>query len=293
MMSIPSGDSSKEVNTMAKPILQPGVEVRMLHSSILNQTLQLYIKLPWSYERSDAPYPVLYCLDGNRSFLLYSTMSMIYETPVVNVQEIVIVGIGYLVADDREKGLAQWAAWRTRDLLPERREKIEEYWKERLSPLMGGEEIQVQSGGARLFLHSIREEINPFIEANYRVSSADRGLAGYSYGGLFTLYTLFHAPQMFTRYFAGSPTMFEKLFEYEENYASSHHDLKARLFITAGGNESDLLEPIRRMVEALKSRMYPGLEVLTYIFEDEGHSSAYAAAVSRALCMLYYEDGRK
>lgn len=274
-------------------ILQPGVEVGELHSSILNQNLQLYIKLPWSYERSDATYPVLFCLDGNRSFPLYSTMSLIYETPGFNAQEIVIVGIGYQVDDDRLKGLAQWSAWRTRDLLPERREKIEEYWQERLSPLMGGEEIQVQSGGAPLFLQSLREEIIPFIEANYRTSSTERGLAGYSYGGLFTLYALFHAPELFRRYFAGSPTMLDKLFEYEEDYASTHHDLKARLFITAGSNESDLLGPLRRMVECLQSLMYPGLEVLTYVFEDEGHSSAYAAAVSRALCVLYYEDVRK
>jgi predicted alpha/beta superfamily hydrolase len=278
---------------MSIATLQPGVEVRELHSSILDQNLQLSIKLPWSYDRSDATYPVLFSLDGNRSFPLYSTMSLIYETPGMNAKEIMIVGVGYQVDEDRLRGLAQWAAWRTRDLLPERREKTEEYWKERLSALLGEEEVLVQSGGAALFLNSLREEIIPFIEANFRASSAERGLAGYSYGGLFTLYTLFHMPELFTRYFAGSPTMLDCLFEYEENYASTHSDLKARLFITAGGNESDLIEPVRRMVECLQSRMYPGLEVLRNVFEDEGHSSAYAASVSRALCMLYYEDGRK
>lgn len=278
---------------MTNSIPQPGVEVRELYSSILNQDLQLYIKLPWSYERSGTTYPVLFCLDGNRSFPLYSTMSLIYETPGLNAQEIMIAGIGYQVDDDRLRGLAQWAAWRTRDLLPERKEKTEKYWKERLSSLMGGEEIQVQSGGAPLFLQSLWKEIIPFIEANYRVSTDERGLAGYSYGGLFTLYALFHAPELFTRYFAGSPTMLDKLFEYEENYASTHCDLKARLFITAGSYESELLEPLQRMVECLKSRAYPNLEILTNIFDNEGHSSAYAAAVSRALCMLYYENGRK
>jgi hypothetical protein len=277
---------------MTAPILQVGVEVREMHSSILHQNLQLYIKLPWSYERSDATYPVLFCLDGNRSFPLYSTMSLIYETPGFNAQEIVIVGIGYQVHDDRFRGLAQWAAWRTRDLLPERNAKIEAYWKERLSSLMGGEEIQVQTGGAPQFLQSLREEIIPFIEANYRVSSTERGLAGYSYGGLFTLYTLFNATQLFTRYFAGSPTVVDKLFEYEESYASTHSNLKARLLITAGSNETDLLEPLRRMVDCLQSRMYPCFEVLTTVFEDEGHTSAYAASVSQALCMLYYEGGR-
>jgi predicted alpha/beta superfamily hydrolase len=110
---------------------------------------------------------------------------------------------------------------------------------------------------------------------------------------LFTLYTLFNATPLFERYFAGSPTMSDKLFEYEEHYASNHSDMKAWLLLTAGSKESDTLEPMRRMVASLQSRMYPGLEVLTHVFEDEGHISAGAASVSRALRMLYYEVGRK
>jgi len=267
-----------------------GVEVLDFHSQVLNQDFQLYVKLPWYYDRSDATYPVLFSLDGNRSFPLYSTMSLIYETPGTSSKEIMIVGIRYKVDDDRLRGLVQWAAWRTRDLIPERREKTEEYWKEKLSTLLGGEDMIVQSGGAPLFLKSLREEIIPFIELNYRVSSTERGLAGYSYGGLFTLYALFHAPELFTRYFAGSPTMLDRLFEYEENYASTQSDLKARLFITTGSRESDLLEPVQRMADRLRSRGYPGLEVLTQVFEGEGHSSGYAASVSRALCILYNED---
>lgn len=272
---------------MVTTILQPGIEVRDLDSHIMNQAVQLYIKLPWSYDQSDTTYPVLFSLDGNRSFPLYSTMSLIYETPGTNTQEIIIVGTGYRVDSDRIKGLAQWAAWRTRDLTPVRREETEQYWKERLSALLEGEGLDVQSGGAPVFLKSLCEEIVPFIEANYRVSSTDRGLAGYSYGGLFTLYALFHAPEIFTRYFAGSPTMWDQLFEYEEKYASTHDDLKARVFVTAGALESDLLEPVQRMADRLRSREYPGLQVLTHVFEGEGHSSAYAASVSRALRILY------
>lgn len=84
--------------------------------------------------------------------------------------------------------------------------------------------------------------------------------------------------------------MWAQLFQYEENYASTHDDLKARLFITVGGRKSDLLEPIQRMVDRLPSRGYPGLEVLTHVFESEGHSSPYAASINQALCVLYNED---
>jgi hypothetical protein len=151
---------------------------------------------------------------------------------------------------------------------------------------VGAEFQDVQSGGAAHFLKSLREEIIPFIEAIYRLSP-ERGLAGYSYGGLFSLYALFHAPELFQRYFAGSPTMNEQLFEYEEQYASAHRDLAAKVFITKGGLESDLHEPIRRMVDRLRSRAYPGLELQPQVFEGEGHSSGYAASVSRTLRELY------
>ena len=275
---------------MIVPILQQGIEVRDLHSHIINQDMCLYVKLPWRYDRSNATYPVLFSLDGNRSFPLYSTMSLIYETPGTNTKEIVIVGVGYKTDKDRIRGLTQWAAWRTRDLTPVHQEEIERYWKERLSVLLEGENLDVQSGSAPLFLQSLREEIIPIIDANYHVSSTDRGLAGYSYGGLFTLFALFHAPEMFTRYFAGSPTMWDQLFEYEEDYASTHDDLQAKVFITTGSREADLLEPVQRILDRLRSRGYPGLEVLTHVFEGEGHSSAYAASVSRALCVLYNED---
>jgi predicted alpha/beta superfamily hydrolase len=268
----------------------PGVEVQDFRSHVLKQDLQLYVKLPWYYDRNDATYPVLYSLDANRAFPLYSTMSLIHETPGTEMTEIIIVGVGYKTDSDRIRGLAQWAAWRTRDLTPVRSEETEQYWEGELAALLEGEELDVQTGGAPQFLRSLYEEIIPFIETNYRVSSTDRGLGGYSYGGLFTLYALFHAPQISTRYFAGTPTWWDLLFEYEENYAQAHDDLKARLFMTAGGREADTLAPMQRMVDRLRSRGYPGLGVRTHVFEGEEHSSAYAASVSRALRILYNED---
>lgn len=271
---------------------QPGVELRDLPSQVLDQDLELYIKLPWRYDRSNAIYPVLYCLDGNRSFPLYATTSLILETPGSSAQETIVVGVGYRTDDDRMRGLAQWAAWRNRDLTPARDEESERYWRDRLAGILEGAHLEVQSGGAPQFLKVMCEEVIPFVEANYRAAPGDRGLAGYSSGGLFTLYTLFHAPNTFTRYFAGSPDMPDVLFEYEEKYAAAHDDLPARLLITVGGKETELLEPVRRMAGRLRSRGYPGLDVLIHVLEGEGHSSAYAPAVSRALCVLYDEGWR-
>ncbi len=274
---------------METSILQPGIEIQPLHSNILNQDLVLFIKLPSYYETSNATYPVLYTTDANRSFTLYSTMSLIYETDRTDTNDIVIVGMGYRLDGTPVRGLAQWAAWRTRDLTPVSRKKIDEDWEVRLTPLLGGEKPNVQSGGAAQFRQALAEEVIPFIETNYRVSRTDRGLAGYSYGGLFTLYVLFHTPETFARYLAGSPTMWKELFEYEETYAALHSDLRTKVFVTRGGLETDQHEPVQRLVDRLRSRGYPGLELRSQVFEGEGHSSAYAASVAHALAVLYNE----
>jgi len=82
------------------------------------------------------------------------------------------------------------------------------------------------------------KEVFPFIESNYRVSSTGRGIAGYSLGGLFSLYVLFKQPELFNLYYAGSPSIgFGNglLFDYEKEHASSHKDLNAHLFMSAGG----------------------------------------------------------
>jgi predicted alpha/beta superfamily hydrolase len=275
---------------MIIPLSLPGIEAQLLHSTVLQRELQLFIKLPWSYEHSSTVYPVLYCTDANRSFFTYSTSSLIFETPGPKTPEILIVGIGYCVDAKRIRGLAQWTQWRTYDLTPTSRTEIDQWWVERLSHLIEGEIFEVHSGGARDFLAAITEEIIPFIEANYRVSTTDRGLAGYSYGGLFTLYALFHAPELFRRYFAGSPTMWQQLFTDEQAYANTHSDLPAKLFISAGENEINLREKLNLLLETLKSRNYPGLDLQTHVFKGEGHASAYAAAVARALCVLYNPD---
>jgi predicted alpha/beta superfamily hydrolase len=55
---------------MATSIPQPGIEVQSLHSEVINQDLQLHVKLPWNYAQSNAGHPVLFSLDANRDFPL-------------------------------------------------------------------------------------------------------------------------------------------------------------------------------------------------------------------------------
>jgi uncharacterized protein len=264
----------------------PNTELRTLHSQILDQDLNLYIKLPLNYyTNTDEIYPVWYCTDANRAFPLVANAVSVLEFPVTDFPEIIVIGIGYQIKD-----LADWAAWRTRDLTPTNDKAVDEYWNDLLVG-MTGRTFDIRSGGAALFLEFIIKELMPFAESNYRISYSDRGLGGYSYGGLFVLYTLFSHPETFNRYFAGSPSLEWDngiLFQYENEFSLTHTYLNAMVFLSAGELENDgTKDNIDKMVAKLRSRNYRGLSLQTNVFPGESHRSCYPSAVMRAFKVLY------
>jgi predicted alpha/beta superfamily hydrolase len=261
-------------------------ETRSFYSKILEQEMVLYIKIPATYKTDTQKiYPCYYGTDANRSFAMIADMANSFEVPVIVEPEIFVVGIGYKIRD-----LGDWGAWRTRDLTPTNVPSSDTYWAGIFSKL-SGREYEVRTGGAAKFLECIEKEIFPFMESNYRVSATGRGLGGYSYGGLFSLYVLFKRPELFSLYFAGSPSIrYDKgvLYTYEKDYAATHNDLNATLFMTAGGAEdSALIASVNTMADLLESRNYPGLKVETTVFPDETHMSCVPAAWMRAFRVLY------
>ena len=84
------------------------------------------------------------------------------------------------------------------------------------------------------------------------------------------------------------------MLDLEADYAATHDDLAASVFLTAG-EEEDLLEGFNMcgnvvdMAERLQGRGYPGLDVAHVILPAESHSSTIGAAVSRGIRHLFAE----
>lgn len=261
-------------------------ETRTFYSKILDQEMVLYIKIPATYKSNTRKiYPCWYGTDANLAFAMIADMANTFEVPIIVEPEIFVVGIGYKIRD-----MGDWGAWRTRDLTPTNIPSSDTYWTDVFSKL-AGRQLEVKTGGAAKFLECIEKEVFPFMESNYRISSTGRGIGGYSYGGLFSLYVLFKRPELFTIYYAGSPSIrYDKgvLYTYEKEYAATHNDLNATLFMTAGGAEdSVMIANVNLMAAQLVSRNYPGLKVETQIFPDETHMSCVPAAWMRAFRVLY------
>ncbi len=126
------------------------------------------------------------------------------------------------------------------------------------------------------FFSFLKKELIPFIETTYPVDPTDRCLAGFSSGGMFTLYALLHEPDLFLRYLIGSAifeVMLPHYIAYEQELAKKRTSLPVHAFFSAGGLEEDVVPGLHQFIDTLKSRNYEGLRLDTLIDEGEGHLS--------------------
>jgi predicted alpha/beta superfamily hydrolase len=264
------------------PVTLPNTQVRLFKSSLVNATYKLHISLPATYANSDRTYPVVYLTDGNGLFPLVRCIAEGLSGGL-EIPRLIIVGIGY---DSDELA----GRYRERDLLPTDASARDASRRQEFT------RSGIRRGQSGLFLRFIREELKPFVDVNYRAHPDEGTYAGVSYGGLFGLYVLFHHPDTFNRYVIGSPAIHHDdrvTLKYERDYAASHDDLPARVFISVGAREESddpLIEPsfrfvtnVKTLAQTLQERRYPSLQLTTHVFEDETHVSVIPATFNRGL----------
>lgn len=266
-----------------KGLVLPDVECSEFHSRFTGHDYHVYVSLPASYRQGDQRYPVLYVPDSDGNFLglrgANFSMSLGKLMSYGSVlEEFILVGVPL-----RSEGVLDWSRKRAFDLTPT---EVEAYNTSR-SKLFGGE---VHSGGASMFLRTLKEELIPFIESKYRVTS-DRGLAGLSLGGLFAAYVWLIDGSTFSRYLIGSPAVWwdkELILKAEAAVAKSGKTLHGRVFLSVGADEGEIMVgPFKKLMTALTSHAYPNLLLESHIFEGEDHLSVVPATLSRGLRFLY------
>ncbi len=182
-----------------------------LYSEILEESRKFYVQVPSSYNaEKDQKYPVAFILDGEIFLPTVNDVQNYYSggfTP-----EMVLVGI----ANDKN---------RVRDLTTS------------TITTKYGMPCNEKNGEADNFRKFIQEELIPFVESKYPVTNY-RTLIGHSYGGLFTISTLIHQPNLFANYLAIDPSLDwdnQKLLnEAQEIIATQNYENKA-LFMSLSG----------------------------------------------------------
>ena len=157
-------------------------------------------------------------------------------------------------------------------------------------------------GGQERFLKVIASELIPLVASKYPIDTSDLGLFGISAGGYFVSWVIFQPSSPFTKYLISSPAMAYgdgQIFRVEEQYAASHKDLAASIYLGAGVMEASdpRLEGIGRIVSGmshfagvLASRQYPGLKVTTEYHPGMGHTDVMGTSVVRGMRTLYRKD---
>lgn len=151
-----------------------------IYSKTLKEYRKIYVQLPAGYNaKENEKYPVVYILDGEVLLPTVNNVQDFYSggfTP-----DMVLIGI----SNDKN---------RMRDLTTS---KVTE---------MYGMPFEQENGDAANFSKFLETELIPFVENKYPVTNF-RTLIGHSYGGLFTLYSLVHHPNLFSNYIAIDPSL--------------------------------------------------------------------------------------
>ncbi|WP_240528867.1 alpha/beta hydrolase [Streptomyces humi] len=212
------------------------------------------IALPPSHEHGDRSYPVLWVTDASLSFPL-------------------VVGT---------HGFYPMSKW--------------------VNAGPGGTRMEARSnemptgGGADALLSFLVDELRPRLATEFRFDDG-HGLVGFSGGGHFVGFALLSRPAAFGRCLASSRALSgceDLLFTLEADYATTHKDLAAKVFL--GADEAELTDPylaaadivgsMTRMSQLLRPRNYPSLEFTFRLYPRQTHGSALSYALNEGLRTL-------
>ncbi|MET7281797.1 alpha/beta hydrolase-fold protein [Kribbella sp. NPDC005582] len=169
----------------------------------------IWVTTPPGYDPATTQAPAVYVLDGNWAVGQTAPLIVTQKDPLQQIQPYIQVSVGYAGEDAQH-----WDRLRNRDLVP----PGEPIAKELIDAVEAGfrtgartrEEsdaylAELRDTHADAFLGFLTTELHPRIERDYGTAASGHGLFGYSYGGLFSLYTWLTGSTLFESIGAGSP----------------------------------------------------------------------------------------
>ena len=274
-----AGAGAQAAGRSYPPVTLPGTELRTLRAASNGVPYRLYVALPPGYGAAGKRFPVVYMLDADYSFAIARNIAE-HLTVRGDLPAVVLVAIAY-----QPGGQEAYRANRTRDYTPTH------------SDSGGyGPDYQKLSGGAPAFLRFIRDELIPFVDSSYSVSS-DRALVGHSYGGLFVLWTMLEEPTLFRRVIAVSPSLWYDrgvLLRLEERRSAELRAMPVRLYAGVGGRENPrMASDLQRFTGQLRRHAYVGLEMDWRVLDTETHNSLFPIVLTEGLRWIYADLGAR
>jgi predicted alpha/beta superfamily hydrolase len=231
-----------------------------LNSRLVGREYELAVWLPEDYDSSQRRFPVIYLLDGDAFFGMAASLAPALNV-LDNIPESIIVGINYDI-----RSFQEFLYLRELDY------KIPEV------------QDAPPNSHADLFLAALKQEIIPFIETNYHADPNKRIIYGYSSSGFFVLYALCNEPDLFRSYLAGSGDLdlsYPYIIAHDKKLVSREKINPIDIYLSVGGLENgstqSSVSSFNKLVNAIKAKNYPGIKMITEIYESEKHGPAGAA----------------
>jgi len=227
-----------------------------LTSKTFGRDVPVQVYVPNGYASGSTRYPVLYVLNSYPFAFTCGTVEVLSGN--MEIPEMIVVGVppfegGYVPTPFEERGEGPTSV--------------------------------------DLSIRFLKEELIPFVDNNYR-TNAYRILYGHSVGGLFTMYTLFNHPDLFTAYLAGSP-WFQTLDQYWlkniEKMAKVRNLDDKFLHMTVGNQETQLtIDTYRDLEKWMNGQSLGGLT-----WKSERVEGSHGSMVGRVIYdgLLFFFTG--
>ena len=206
--------------TEGAPYVLAGTQVWTVPDPVSGRDYQVFVSLPASYQANpQRRYPVLYATDADYAFPIIRQIARRVNLDGPVIEEFILVGLSYSGGDSGTVS-------RNRDYTP--------------TPNGPSRASSTPHGGGPAYQAYLKTQALPFVENRFRADPARRVFLGHSYGGLLGAQILFTDPGLFQAYILGSPSFWydkRHIMGMEANYARTHRDLPADVFMYIGGWE--------------------------------------------------------
>ena len=225
----------------------------------------IFIQLPKSYAKQpNKTYPVIYLTDAPYAFPIVAGATR-FPMNSGKMQQAIIVAIGY------EKG-SRGSNSRIRDYTPTQAQN----WKK-------------QTGNAKGHAMFLQSTVFNFIEKNYRASNTQRTYIGNSLGGLFGATILFTAPDLFSNYIIGSPSVW-----FDNNallaLIANKPQMPIKVYLSVGAKEApvfgeghNMVEGAAQLVQKINALNSDNIKLKSVVIEGAQHATAFPTTAIQGL----------
>jgi len=229
---------------------------------------ELYIRLPEGYgvgEEADMLHPVIYTTDAKWH------MEMVAGSAEYLMPDAIVVGI----------------SWQT-DLGADRPDRSR--YRDFIFPCEASTEERPREADTHLAF--IRNDVIPYVEAQYRADPKGRAYFGYSLGAGFGAYVLLAQPDTFQSYILGSPVTMtgseSHLYALEAERVAAGQNLQANVFLSYGELERETIVDLTSTLATKLAGRTQGTMPLKgpIVIEGANHGTAFPLTVVRGVTWL-------